>query len=758
MQAVDSSKGDSKSISRFEIGDRSAVGLLALALFLSFPFVFLGMETFVLRDFASFGYPLAAHLKQSLLSGEIPHWNPLSSCGLPFLAQWNTMVCYPGSILLFVGPLSFSLGFFCLLHLLLGGVGMYQLTRVWNDSPAAGLVAAAAYMFNGLVLNSLMWPNNIAAFGWLPWVVLAAGHAIAHGRRPIVIAILVGSLQMLTGAPEVILFTWMIIGAIQISGLFPNSSGEPRVSIGTSALRFVGIVVGVALVCAVQLLPFYEMLSLSQRGGADYDDSWAVSKWVWVNLIVPLFRTQRIADGSLYMENQAWTHSFYPGVVVWVLAFCAVLRRRDRRIVILAGLTIAAVVCSLGRKGFLFSLFESLVPLGFMRFPVKLLIVCSIALPILAAFGYRTLFEAEESDGNRALKWSAALVAGWLGLAAMAIASGPLAPDPATIWSNLGSRVAILIAAVFLLWKFRKAGAGAAPAILVAGLVAIDGSAHHPTLVPSVPRAFWSEELPPLGFESETRPGEQRAAVTVGVQNLFYEHVVPDMGLGLVGKRMALLANLNLPRGIPKVNGFYSLYFPQTHDIEDKLYTGPASFNTNIADALSISQALVYTGELVWYARPTALPWVSIGQEPVFLPVSEVLDQVAASEFRPAETVCLSERSGESAAAKRDVSARIHKLGFGNHRIEFETETAESTMVVLSQNFHPSWRAQVDGEPVPLLRANHAFQAVAVPAGNHRVTLYYATDAFRRGIWLTSVTLVLLIALWLCWGRKQKVA
>lgn len=758
MQAADSNKGDGKSTSRFEITARSAVGLLALALFLSFPFVFLAMETFVLRDFAAFGYPLAAHLKQSLLSGEIPHWNALNDCGLPFLAQWNTMVCYPGSLLLLVVPLSYSLGLFCLLHLLLGGVGMYWLTRVWNDSSAAGLVGGAAYMFNGLLLNSLMWPNNIAAFGWLPWVLLAVSNGISSGGRRIVIAILVGAMQMLCGAPEIILFTWVVIGLLQLVSTFPRTGESGDLSRRFRVIRLVGIVAGISLLCAMQLLPFHEMMSLSQRGGADYDDSWAASKWVWVNLIVPIFRTQRIIDGTLFMENQAWTHSFYPGVVVWLLAIYAVLRLRDRRMVMLAALTVVVVICSVGRKGLLFSVVEFLAPVGFMRFPVKLLIIGSVALPILASFGYRSFFEAKEKGGNSAFKWSIGLLVGWLGLAAVFIAKGPLAPDPATIWSNFGGRVAVFAAAVFVLWKCQSMTSSAAPALLLGGLLVIDGVTHHPTLAPAVPRAFWTEALPELGFEDSVGPGKSRAAVTVGVQNLFHKNVVPDMGMGLLGRRMAMQANLNIPRGIPKVNGFYSLYFPQTFAVEDRLYTGPATFNTNVADVLSISQALVYTGELRWHARPTALPWISIGQAPLLLADTEILDHVASAGFRPAESVCLAEGGGQSIAAERDASAVITNLAFNDHRIVFETRSSKPTMVVVSHNFHPSWRATLDGESMPVHRANHAFQAVAVPAGKHRVEMRFVAGRFRLGMGVSLATLILLVGLWIRWGRKSETA
>ena len=71
--------------------------ILAASIFAAYPEVVLGMRTFFFRDFGYFGYPLAFHHQESFWRGEVPLWNPLNDCGLPFLAQWNTMVLYPGS-------------------------------------------------------------------------------------------------------------------------------------------------------------------------------------------------------------------------------------------------------------------------------------------------------------------------------------------------------------------------------------------------------------------------------------------------------------------------------------------------------------------------------------------------------------------------------------------------------------------------------------------------------------------------------------
>src|SRR5207247_3382601 len=181
------------------------------------PDVVLGMRTFFFRDFGFFGYSLAFHHRESFWRGDLPLWNPFNNCGLPFLAQWNAMVLYPGSLFYLVLPLSWTLGVFCLLHQFLAGWGMYFLAYKWTRSRLGAAVAGMVFAFNGLTLNCLMWPNNIAALGWMPWVVLLVEQALLGGARKQVSAIAVSAVQVLAGAPEIILFTWLVAGLLFVT-------------------------------------------------------------------------------------------------------------------------------------------------------------------------------------------------------------------------------------------------------------------------------------------------------------------------------------------------------------------------------------------------------------------------------------------------------------------------------------------------------------------------------------------------------------
>jgi len=54
-----------------------------------------------------------------------------------------------------------------------------------------------------------------------------------------------------------------------------------------------------------------------------------------------------------------------------------------------------------------------------------------------------------------------------------------------------------------------------------------------------------------------------------------------------------------------------------------------------------------------------------------------------------------------------------------------------------------------------LYRANHAFQALEVPAGRHVVKLVYEDRMFEAGMAISLATLMLVVAGWL-WSWKRE--
>lgn len=73
-----------------------------------------------------------------------------------------------------------------------------------------------------------------------------------------------------------------------------------------------------------------------------------------------------------------------------------------------------------------------------------------------------------------------------------------------------------------------------------------------------------------------------------------------------------LLSDCNLLKGVPKVNGFYSLYLREVEQITRRLYRS-TNYHLPLLDFLGVTQLSDATELFAWHTRSKALPLVKRG-------------------------------------------------------------------------------------------------------------------------------------------------
>jgi hypothetical protein len=560
-------------------------------------------------------------------------------------------------------------------------------------------------------------------------------------------------MQMLAGGPEVILLTWVTLFVLAC-GDWVHAAG-PR---GKIVLRFLRMGMLVALICAVQLLPFLELLANSQRHTGFGSSAWSMPAWGWANLLVPLFRTSPTSPGLFMQQGQYWTSSYYAGIGTVLLVAVAVRRVCDWRVRVLAGLLCLGLVLALGDNGLLYRGLRLGIPgLGFARFPVKFVVLAIAAAPLLAAFGFAALAGRPRPAG--CFEVGVALV--MLLLIGMLLWVASRLPEAEGVWratwQNGLSRAGFLaLVLLFTIACLTSSG----PRRVLFGFVLLlvvwlDFVTHVPTQNPGVQRSVYSPgwASTQLKFDPQPRLGQSRAMVAPSALWALNSHTIPSLGETYLLERLGFLHDCNLLEGVPQVLGFFSLTPNEANNATVLAYARTNRDFSALLDFMGVSQITAPDKAFDWTPRSSAMPLVTAGQRPVFADDRAAFQALGQTNLDFRRIVVLPLEARASLTVTQQTSAHVLDAKFANQSISIQTEASAASLIVISQSHYPAWKAYVDGRPTKIWRANYAFQALEVPAGRHRIQLVYEDKMLLAGAVLSGMGLLSCAGLW--WRKSS---
>lgn len=410
--------------------DRGSPGLrlaliFAVLVFLWAPDALLGLDTYWHHDLRTHHYPWRIWAAASWLTGELPLWCAGAANGYPLLADGQTGVLYPPTMLLFAllpGPL--AMAWSVLLHHWWSGLGAALLARALGRSGPAALLAGVAWTFGGFMVTHTLYLGMQHALAWLPFTLLAVVQATRrfHGqpagtpRRWWVATWLGLALMVLAGHIQAAVFSWLLVGLVLLWRLWPCLP-SPRTALRPLA-GFTAAALGAMALAAPQLAASLELSRFSMRGGgvaSAFAGIGSLPPWELINGVLPsFFGLDRPADIALSYHHRGtgywgmgenhWEMAFYLGIPVVVFASWALWRRKERFWWAVAAL---AVLLMLGRFTPVWGLFRLLPGMGFFRFPVRFAIWLVMAAALLAASGLDDLVRVAGAEPGRVKRWLA---------------------------------------------------------------------------------------------------------------------------------------------------------------------------------------------------------------------------------------------------------------------------------------------------------------------------------------------------------------
>jgi hypothetical protein len=175
--------------------------------------------------------------------------------------------------------------------------------------------------------------------------------------------------------------------------------------------------------------------------------------------------------------------------------------------------------------------------------------------------------------------------------------------------------------------------------------------------------------------------------------------------------------------------------------------------------------AQVHSGDVKIYQALDLLPRAYAVHQALFLDDdTEAIARLSAPDFDPSQVVILHgdpQRSADSLSSDAPDSTPTQSdvaiLSYQPHEIALQAHMERPGYIVLSDTWYPGWHASLDGQPIPIERANLAFRAVRVPQGSHTLTMSFRPASYLWGARFSLCTLAAMaLAALFCAGRALR--
>ncbi len=266
-------------------------------------------------------------IKEQLLSGSIPLWNPYYYCGHPFAANPQTFIFYPATLLYLAFPLPWAFNIDTILHLYLAAMGIYCFIFIMTESKTAGLAAATVYSFSGYFMDNIFAGHltMLHSAALMPWVFCFVEKAYKTKRPFFLYASgLILGLQILSGEPQNSYYTIMFLSVYFFIRYFSVCRDANAKSLKWFALYFLLTLMIAAGISAIQFLPSAEFMLLSDRGKNTYEFA------TFMSFPPQNFFTFLVAKPSANILNTNWEFSGYLGIVSVVIAAVGMVFSKQR--------------------------------------------------------------------------------------------------------------------------------------------------------------------------------------------------------------------------------------------------------------------------------------------------------------------------------------------------------------------------------------------------------------------------------------------
>ena len=673
-------------------------------------------------DLESFIWPTYRFAAQSLHTGTLPLWNTYLHSGSPFAADNQSGLFYlPNLILALLPNVSYrTIEWLVVLHVFIAGAGMYFAASHHYKSKdiTPPLVAALAFQFSSVFITHIGNLNIIASASYLPWAWLCTLRL--RDTQTLTAASILAvplSLSIFSGHAQMSLIVCMPIFIYSVWHL----------NVTKTKLKWFGLISYTAAltigVSAVFVFPSIEMSQYTHRASFTYEEASRFS--IPIEGLAGMFSPLLFGRGAEHFWP-GWdrVELGFAGLTTLFLAILGTRMKTLRTPLLLIATT--GVVVAIGNATPMHRLLYDYIP-GFslLRVPARFILLTNFSISMLACAGlhyWKNNTISNKHISKYLLTTSTVVI---IALTAAWTVATQKYPNPSS--STLA--IAVIICLITLLSN-KLVGPRWIVLLLAIELIALGAWIEIDYRNPNEGYI----EGPAVKF-LKTQPGPYRIDVAASSwqPNAPLVHQIESIN------------GLHNPMTISHYDNYYwSVNYrgsPQYNFLNAKFLI--TDKNKPAADA-SFVPIYDQDSQVDIYLNTNSLSRINLIYNSINVNSDlEAFDAIHSSNFDPFQNVVI--QDGATINSGSPDTSSLSYTQYTSHSREIHASTKSDAYLVFSEVWYPGWSVTIDGIPSEFSKANYAFRAVYLPAGDHIIHTKFNPQIWYVSLGISIFTLLIII-------------
>lgn len=703
-----------------------------------------------------------------------PLWNPYSFSGNPLLANYQSAVFHPLSFLFFLMPQIDAWSIIVILQPFLASLFMYLFLREASLNKRAGVFGAIAFGFSGFMI---VWMEesfmSVYSSLFLPLILYAIEKILKKISVKNFLILLFGlSGSLLSGWFQMTFYVWTFAAVWVAYRFFTNAKKDKK-----PILLICAAYVLAFLICAIHLFPGFEAFTYSARGTTDAKfifDLYLQPISHLVTLIAPDFFGNPASYN--YFDTRSFYHekTIFVGIPVLLFALYQFLhfKNLDKKEKFFKWAWLISLSLGFALPTSWILLYNLKLPFISTILPSRIFFLSTFSIATLSAFGLERYLDKPDKKKLMAASFLLGMVMFLIWIFILNERTNHLSGNFATIsFKNFIIPSIISVATIVFLWlgfgkSFRNKAYGA---ILIISLVSL--------------MYFANKYL----YFSDRKLVFPPTPVLDKLQNISGIDRVWTIGDAYMERNLGSYFGLFSPEGYDSLyirrygellyagqsNGMFSNQIPRT----DATLSQPNRYS-EITKDMYRKRLLSLLGvryiveknkneeknagdQPIWqdayfkiYEYKESLPRIFLASDYIVLTDNQkIMDFIFDEKIDLSKIIILEEEPiGFLKKSKSEGTVKLDS--YSQNKIIVATHTREDSLLFLSDNYYPGWKAFVDNKEVKIYRADYNFRTIVLPKGKHSVSFKYEPKSFQVSIIVTIFAL--LISLLICIKMKMK--